>query len=158
MAFYNGLHFLDWFFETEEVLYNLGRAGYKDDPEYKLLKALTERVYSPHIYLSPQEVEDMRISFFKKTLKPREDERYKRMVKGLHDDGVVRITYSATEVAQMVGLSLSRFYEILREVRDELPSEYYIRIGGKGNYRFFADSIREFLEWLDTWKKGGRDE
>lgn len=162
MAFVSCATFLDWYFTSEEVIVEACDATMYG-PEFNLLWALME-IYSPYNYLSPELVEELRTRFYKgEDMTNNED--YQWLEQQMKEEGFIMETYTAAEVAKMLKITVSRFYDILGEVKDILPAKYYLRIGGSGNYRFYGDTLREFLEWLDTYrfgdsgkKKGGKNE
>ena len=51
---------------------------------------------------------------------------------------------TATEVAEVLGISIGKAYKIIRQLNDELKKEGYITVAGKCSLQYFKEKIYGF--------------
>lgn len=48
---------------------------------------------------------------------------------------------TATEVAEVLGISIGKAYKIIRQLNDELKKEGYITVAGKCSLQYFKEKV-----------------
>lgn len=51
---------------------------------------------------------------------------------------------TATEVAEVLGISIGKAYKIIRQLNDELKKEGYITVAGKCSLQYFKEKVYGF--------------
>lgn len=51
---------------------------------------------------------------------------------------------TATQVAEVLGISIGKAYKIIRQLNDELKKEGYITVAGKCSLQYFKEKVYGF--------------